>query len=88
MNFLHYKFKLHAGDAIKVTLDHQANVRLMDDANYALFKAQAKFKFVGGHALKSPVVLEAPTDGHWNIVVDAEGHERELHPVVEVLKKG
>ena len=87
MNFIHYEFKLHLGDAIRVVLDHQANVRLMDDANYALYKSKQPYKFIGGHALKSPVVLEAPAAGHWNIVIDADGHESELHATLEVIKK-
>ncbi len=87
MQILHYHFKLREGDAIRVTLDHQANVRLMDDANFKLFKSKAQYQFIGGHARTSPVVLAAPGDGHWNVVIDADGHESELHATVEVTKK-
>lgn len=81
------RITLHAGDVLRVTLDHQADVRLLDDANYALLKAKSKYESVGGHATKSPVVLVAPSDGHWNLIIDAGDHTRELHASVDVLKK-
>ena len=87
MDFLHYDFKLRAGDEIKIMLDHQADVRLMDDANYALFKGRAKYAFVGGHASKSPASIVAPSDGHWNLVIVARDHASELHVTVEVRPK-
>ena len=35
MNFLHYEFDLSAGDVVEVTLDKQANVRLLDGVNFS-----------------------------------------------------
>jgi len=34
MNYLHYEFDADADDVIEVTLDHPANVQLLDPANY------------------------------------------------------
>ena len=38
MNHLHYEFDLTADDVVEVTLDKQANVRLLDSANYSLYQ--------------------------------------------------
>jgi hypothetical protein len=38
MNYLHYEFDVEPQDVIEVTLDKQANVRLLDDTNYALYR--------------------------------------------------
>ncbi|ENG8423084.1 DUF1883 domain-containing protein, partial [Klebsiella pneumoniae] len=38
MNFLHYNLNLTSGNVVEVTLDKQANVRLMDDINFTKYK--------------------------------------------------
>jgi hypothetical protein len=36
MTFLHYEFDLSPNDVVEVTLDKQANVRLLDSLNFSL----------------------------------------------------
>lgn len=38
MNFLHYPLNLDSGEIVDVTLDKQANVRLMDEMNFSKYK--------------------------------------------------
>lgn len=38
MNFFYYDLQLNSGDAVEVTLDKQANVRLLDDTNFSQHK--------------------------------------------------
>jgi hypothetical protein len=38
MKFLHYEFDLDESDAVKVTLDKQANVRLLDESNFQKYR--------------------------------------------------
>ena len=47
-NFLHYEFDLSANDPVEVTLDKQANVRLLDDTNYLLYKSSGLDRVSGG----------------------------------------
>jgi hypothetical protein len=61
------------GAVAVVTLDKQANVRLMTASNYSAFKSGRRFTFHGGRATKSPARLPIPSSGHWWVVVDLGG---------------
>lgn len=74
MNFLHYDLNLNARDAIEVTLDKQANVRLLDDSNFAKYKKGLKHKYFGGKSTKSPTHLKPPHAGRWHVVIDLGGY--------------
>ncbi len=86
MNFLHYEFSLSADDAVEVTLDKQANVRLLDDANFALYRDGKQHHYFGGLAKTSPVQLVAPRTGHWHIVVDLGGFAGTVQASVRALQ--
>ena len=86
MKFLHHEAVLGDGDAVEVTLDTQANVRLLDDANYAKFKEGEKHTFYGGWVETSPVILDAPEPGHWHVVIDLGGAVGTVSASVSVLK--
>lgn len=73
--FTHYDLKqLRAGTTIEVSLNAVNNVRLMNASNWQRFNERLDFKYVGGVAKKAPVRLVIPEDGHWHLMVDAEGH--------------
>lgn len=73
--YTHYDLKLQrGGTVIEVTLSAVANVRLMTNANFDLFRNARQHKFLGGVAKKSPIRLQIPENGHWHVVVDMEGH--------------
>ncbi|MBI1900177.1 MAG: DUF1883 domain-containing protein [Planctomycetia bacterium] len=86
MNYLHYEFHLGANDAVEITLDKQANVRLLDDANLALYKQGAKHRYHGGLAKESPVRMVPPSPGHWHVVVDLGGYPGTVQASVRVLQ--
>jgi hypothetical protein len=86
MNFLHYEFDLSDDDAIEVTLDKQANVRLLDDSNFAAFQQGKQHRYHGGLAKTSPVVLAAPHAGHWHVVVDLGGYAGTVRASARVLQ--
>ena len=48
MNFLHYEFDLASDDIVEVTLDKQANVRLLDGTNFSLYKNGKQHRYYGG----------------------------------------
>jgi len=86
MKFLHYEFTLSQGDLIEVTLDKQANVRLLDDANFSYYQQGAKHTYFGGKAIESPFILRPPHSGHWNVVIDLGGYAGTVHASVRILK--
>ena len=86
MNFLHYDFNLSADDAVEVTLDKQANVRLLDDANFANYRDGRQYRYFGGLAKSSPVQLVAPHGGHWHVTVDLGGYGGAVQASVRVLQ--
>lgn len=87
INFTHYDLKAQrAGVTIEIALSVVANVRLMSDANFALYKQAAKHQFVGGVARKSPIRLVIPQNGHWHVVVDMEGHHGQCESSIRIVE--
>lgn len=74
MNYLHYELQLSGQDLVEVTLDRQANVRLLDDLNYSSYQRGGQHRYYGGLAKSSPVRLRPPHAGHWHLVVDLGGY--------------
>lgn len=86
MNYLHYEFNLNANDVVEVTLDKQANVRLVDDANYGLYQRGAQHRYYGGLGKMSPVQIPAPRAGHWHLVIDLGGYAGTVRASARVLQ--
>jgi hypothetical protein len=84
MNYLHYEFDLTSNDVVVVTLDKQANVRLMDGSNYQNYRAGRKHSFYGGGATKSPVHISPPHAGHWHLVIDTGGYAGTVKASVKI----
>lgn len=63
MNFLSWSFNAGPQSRLEITLDRQANVRLMDDFNYGLYRRGAAYRFVGGLALRTRVRCLLPRSG-------------------------
>jgi hypothetical protein len=73
MNFLHADLQLSEGDLVEVTLDHAANVQLLDTANFEQYKLGKPYQYHGGYAKESPVQIAAPAPGSWHLVIDLGG---------------
>ena len=74
MQHLGYDLKHQRTGAVAVvSLDKQANVRLMTASNYQAFQAGRRFSSYGGKATRSPVRLSIPSTGYWFVVVDLGG---------------
>ncbi|MEX0718103.1 MAG: DUF1883 domain-containing protein [Planctomycetaceae bacterium] len=87
MNFLHYEFDLPADAVVEATLDKQANVRLMDDDNFALYQKGHRHRYFGGLAKESPVTIAAPHAGHWHLVIDLGGYPGTVRGSARVLQE-
>lgn len=86
MNYLHYDLQLGSNDSVEVTLDKQANVRLLDTANFSKYRSGQKHQYYGGQATKSPVQLRAPRAGHWHLVIDLGGYAGTVKASVRTIR--
>jgi hypothetical protein len=85
MKFLHYEFDLGDDDAVRVSLDKQANVRLLDGNNFQKYRSGQNHKYYGGLAKRSPVILRPPHSGRWHVVVDLGGYAGSVSASVSVV---
>lgn len=86
MNYLHYDLHLSVNDSVEVTLDKQANVRLLDDLNYSKYRRGQKHTYYGGLAKKAPVHLSPPRPGRWHLVIDLGGYAGTVNASVRTIK--
>ena len=86
MNYLHYEFDIGPNDTIQVTLDKQANVRLLDTHNYQQYRNGLAHRYTGGLARVSPVNLAAPHSGHWHLVIDLGGYPGTVRASARLVK--
>jgi hypothetical protein len=72
----HIKYDLGyqtAGTYVTVKLDRQANVWLIDSANYHRYAHDTQETGIGGRQGRSPATLRVPTAGHWYLAIDLGG---------------
>jgi hypothetical protein len=85
VNYLHYDMNLQSGEIVEVTLDKQANVRLLDDINYLHYRNGERHQYHGGRATKSPIRLAPPHAGHWHLVIDLGGYAGAVNASVRTI---
>jgi len=86
MNFLHYEVDVATGGVVEITLDKQANVRVLDAGNYARYQRGEQHTYYGGLAKESPVRITPPHGGHWHVVIDLGGYSGTVRASINVLK--
>lgn len=85
MNFLKYELNLGAQDAVKVELNGQANVRLMDYSNFQAYRNGRQHRYYGGLATVSPYVVKPPHSGQWYLSIDMGGYGGSVNASVSVI---
>jgi hypothetical protein len=85
VKFLHYEFNLDMHDAVRVTLDKQANVRLLDENNFHKYRNGQGHNYHGGLATRSPFVVHPPHSGRWHVVIDLGGYGGSVSASVAVV---
>ena len=73
------------GETVHVELNKQANVRLLDEYNYSLYRRGLAHRYLGGLAVRSPVRLSIPTAGHWHVAVDLQGFIGSVRAAISFL---
>lgn len=72
-NFIHAREHLAGGTTVRVNCDHQCNVLVMDDANFAAYRRRGRYSYRGGFAKRPPALVTVPHSGYWNTVIDLGG---------------
>lgn len=85
MEHLHYQMTLNSGDVLEVSLDHAANVLLLDPLNYSCYTSSQPFRYYGGYADISPYRLPAPHSGQWHLAVDLGGGAGSVRASVQIV---
>jgi hypothetical protein len=84
MKFLHWEVDAVEGTVVRVDLDAQANVMLLDNSNFSSYRREGRFNYRGGLARRSPVKLVPPHPGHWHVVVDLGGYAGRVNASISV----
>jgi hypothetical protein len=82
---LHNRLFLKDGDVVEVDCDTEANVILMDDAEYANYRGGRSYRYFGGFFRQFPATLVPPNSGYWNIVLDLGGRRATVRHSIRVL---
>lgn len=86
MNFLHYTVTTGPGDVVQVYLTgNAANVLVMDDSNFQSFKSGQAYRYYGGYYARSPAIINPPSPGRWNVVINLGGRPGTVNAVVQVV---
>lgn len=85
MNFLHYEVDAGSNDIVRVTLDKQANVKMMDGANFVRYKSGQSHRYHGGLVKVSPFDLRPPHRDRWHVTVDLGGYGGNVRASVTVV---
>jgi hypothetical protein len=86
MKFIHFEFDAGPDHVVRITLDNQANVRLMDDKNFKNYSSGQIYKHYGKFVTTSPHDIIPPKKGHWNIVVDLGGQSGKVKAAMDVFR--
>lgn len=86
MNFLHSEVDAGPREVVRVTLDKQANVKMMDDNNFRRYRNGQSYDYYGVLAKASPLDLRPPHQGRWHVVVDLGGYGGTVGASVAVVQ--
>ncbi|WP_432414721.1 DUF1883 domain-containing protein [Chromohalobacter israelensis] len=86
MKFIHNDLgQRKAGEIVEVTLTSGANVRLINNSDFASYRQGRRHHYIGGLAKKSPLRLQIPNNGHWHVAIDMQGLRGSTKAGVRVL---
>lgn len=87
MKFTHYDLgQCKRGQKIEVTLQgNAANVLLLDSTNLSAYRNGRRYRYQGGLARRSPVILQIPRTGRWHVAVDMSGLRGQVRSSIRML---
>ena len=86
MNYLHYKMKASPQNAIKVTLNHKANIKLLDTVNYYKYCNGKTYQSTGEFIDVSSMQIKVPHKSNWHILIEhGDYYKGLLKALVDVI---
>lgn len=85
MQFLHHREYMEAGAVVVVDCDHQCNVQVMGDADFAAFRSGHRYSYQGGFYRRLPARVAVPHSGWWNVTLDLAGGSATIRHSIRVL---
>lgn len=65
-----YDLGVAVGKSIVVTITRSVQIRIMDDENYRLYKADEDCKAFSGRLTSSPYRFALPREARWHVIID------------------
>ena len=84
---LHQYLSLQKTDKVQVNLKGQANVMIMNDENYLLYRNGDDFDYFGMLAKRSPCILGVPGAGHWHLVIEQANPTQDIMAHVQIISQ-
>ena len=85
MQFLHYELSAGKDKIIQVTIDHQADIKVMDPFNFSKYKLGKTPDFQGGTYPASTIEFRVHRKDIWHVVIDLGGKRGEVKASVKLL---
>ncbi|MDR2354970.1 MAG: DUF1883 domain-containing protein [Clostridiales Family XIII bacterium] len=85
MQYLLYDLGTIAGGTVEVTLGYAANVLILNEENYAFYKENKPYRFIGGYIERSPYKIPLPEGGHWFTVIDSGSFFSKIRALTRLL---
>ncbi len=86
MDYLHRDLGVIGPETtVEVTLDHPANVQLLDPNNFLAYENRRAYRYQGGHVTVSPFRIRPPHQGRWHLVIDLGGGPGAVRASVRTL---
>jgi hypothetical protein len=85
MNYLHYKFKAHPNNEIKVNISHKANVFLLDTTNYYKYRLGRSYQPTAEYKDITSLHVKVPHKSNWHILIEHSDYKGPIKALVDVL---
>jgi hypothetical protein len=85
VDFLHYDFHVASGQAVEISLDTQANVKLMSASDFHNYQSGRDHRYYGGRQVKRVGHIVPPHAGHWHLTIDLGGGSGSIRHSVRVV---
>jgi hypothetical protein len=85
VNFLHSEVDAGSGEVVQVSLNKQANVKVMDGHNFRRYRSGQSHNYYGGLAEVSPFYVRPPYRARWHVTVDLGGYGGSVRASVSVV---
>jgi hypothetical protein len=86
MQYLHSDLGTVAAGSVAIVelTGTEANVLLLDDANFGHYQRGANYHYYGGHYTSSPARITVPLQCRWHVVIDLGGAGGSVSAAVRV----